>query len=136
MKINIAGVHAPTEKQRNVGIHGSVNLELSSPDGTVIARLNGITVRESKAGNKFMSPPAFKITGKDGNDKWLQHYNLFPLGNDESNNTAQRDSLNKLTQEVLRMLDGAGGNNSQNSAQSTPVTQSSVNPTNDSEPWS
>jgi hypothetical protein len=135
MKINIAGVHAPTEKQRNVGIHGSVNLELSSPDGTVIARLNGITVRESKAGNKFMSPPAFKIVGKDGSDKWLQHYNLFPLGNDESNNIVQKDSLNKLTQEVLRMLDGAGSKNSQSSAQSTPVTQGSVNPANETEPW-
>jgi hypothetical protein len=134
MKINIAGVHAPTEKQRNVGIHGSVNLELASPDGTVIARLNGITVRESKAGNKFMSPPAFKITGKDGNDKWLQHYNLFPLGNDESDNTTQRDNLNKLTQEVLRMLNDAG--NGQSSPQSAPVTQGSVNPSsNDSEPW-
>ena len=136
MKINIAGVHAPTEKQRNVGIHGSVNLELSSPDGTVIARLNGITVRESKSGNKFMSPPAFKITGKDGNDKWLQHYNLFPLGADDATNTTQRESLNQLTQEVLRMLDGAGDNSSQSSPKSAPVTQGSVNPSNnDSEPW-
>lgn len=137
MKINIAGVHSPSEKQRNVGIHGSVNLELVSPDGTVIARLNGITVRESKAGNKFMSPPAFKITGKDGNDKWLQHYNLFPLGSDDATNVIQRESLNQLTQEVLRMLEGGGSNhNSESSASPAPAPRAAASPSsNDAEPW-
>lgn len=133
MKINIVGVNAPTEKQRSVGIHGSVNLELAGTDGSVIARLNGITVRQSKSGNKFMSPPAFKITGKDGADKWLQHFNLFPLSGDEGTNAVQKENLNKLTQEVLRMLDG--NNNGQQQASSpAPVAQNTAS--SDAEPWS
>jgi hypothetical protein len=132
MNIKITGVFSPSQKQTAAGIHGSVNLELVSTEGVTVTRLNGITVRQSKSGNKFLSPPAFRITGKDGEDRWLQHYNLFPLGDNDEVNASQKDSLKKLTEEILRML--ATKDNSNRAEEKAPAAVSSK-PSNDSEPW-
>jgi hypothetical protein len=137
MKINISGVFPPTQKQKAVGIHGAASVELVSDESFVVARLSGITVRESKAGNKFLSMPSFKITGKDGgDDKWLKHFNLFPLGEDADYNNSQKESLSKLTQEILRLLEekkSSYNDTRNNNPQDKQVSTSS--PQKEAEPW-
>jgi len=127
MKVNISGVFTPSPKQTAAGIHGAASVEVVSDEGFVIARLSGITVRESKAGSKFLSMPSFKISGKDG-DKWLKHFNLFPLGEDADYNNAQKESMSKFTNEILRLLEEKSSGNNQPAPTKTATTA-------DAEPW-
>mgnify|MGYP003147717278 CR=1 FL=1 len=127
MKINISGVFTPSPKQIAAGIYGAASVEVVSDDGFVIARLSGITVRESKTGSKFLSMPSFKISGKDG-DKWLKHFNLFPLAEDADYNNAQKESMSKFTNEILRLLEEKSSGNNQ------PVPTKTIT-TADAEPW-
>lgn len=128
MKLNISGVFTPSQKQKSVGIHGSASVEIVSDEGAVVARLSGITVRESKTGNKFLSMPSFKVSGKEG-DKWLKHFNLFPLGEDADYNNSQKEGMAKFTNEVLRLLDekSSGNNEPDQPAKTTSTSQA--------EPW-
>jgi len=127
MKVNISGVYAPSPKQKAAGIHGAASVEVVSDDGYIITRLSGITVRESKTGNKFLSMPSFKISGKDG-DKWLKHFNLFPLSDDNDYNNAQKESMAKFTNEILRLLEEKISDNDQQEPTKATTTA-------DAEPW-
>ena len=132
MKINISGVFPPTQKQKSAGIHGAASVEIVSDESYVIARLSGITVRESKTGNKFLSMPSFKVAGKDGgDDRWLKHFNIFPLGEDADYNNSQKESMSKLANEVLRLLDEKMSGNSNNKSEQV----SAGAPQKDAEPW-
>ena len=128
MKVNISGVFTPSPKQKAAGIYGAASVEVISDEGFVIARLSGVTVRESKTGNKFLSMPSFKVSGKDG-DRWLKHYNLFPLGEDADYNNSQKESMAKFTNEILRLLEEkSSGNTEQEPAAATKNST-------DAEPW-
>jgi len=132
MNINIAGVYTPSPKQLNVGIHGSVNLEIVSDEGFALARLNGITVRKSKAGSQFLSMPSFKVTGKEG-DKWLKHFALFPFGDDSDYNNKQKENLAKLTHEVLRLI--SQKTDSLNNSSKASTADQQVSTSSEAEPW-
>lgn len=131
MQIKILDVLTPTEKQKNSGIYGTVNLGIEH-DGVMIARLSGITVRKSGQGSMFLSEPSYSV-GDGENKKWYKHYNLYP-GPRGDEGASQREAKDKVTTEVLRILENggtkranSGGTQSQNTA-STPSSSAPVDP--------
>jgi len=135
--IQIQKVSPPTAKQRESNIFGSCNLLIISEEGTPMAYLNNITIRlNSKTNTKFLAPPSFKYDAKDGTTKHMNYYSLLPLGNDESQHEAQRESLRALTAEVIQYAENGGLNNTPRKPQqntSTPVATPAT--TNPSDPW-
>lgn len=107
--INILDVIPPSEKQAGAGIHGTVNLEITGPDGTPVCKLNGIAVRKTKDGSsRFLGEPSYPVT-RDGDTKYYRHFQMFPRRKDDEDfNNAQRAANDALTEEVLRLLDGGG----------------------------
>lgn len=120
MEIKIIDVTPPSEKQIKSNIHGTINVMVSS-EGIPITRLNGITIRRDSKGNSFLSMPSYKV-GEGDNAKYYNHFNLFPLdkGNEALSND-QKNRLNALTQEALRIV--ANGGTKRPNTQAQPVKQ-------------
>lgn len=55
MDIKIIDVIAPSEKQKENNILGTVNLEIVTPNGNTIAKLMGLTVRKNQKGERFLA---------------------------------------------------------------------------------
>lgn len=132
MDIKIADVIAPSPAQVKKNIFGTINIEICADDGTTVVRLNGITVKKSKDGTRFLAMPSFKI-GQEDNEKWLHHYTLFPNKNDDSPLTQkQRARMDKLTIDAMRLLDSGGTKRTDNTAKPTAAASTT---TKKQEPW-
>jgi hypothetical protein len=109
MKIRISQVIPPTQNQINAGILGTVNLEIDGDGGNVVVKLNGFTVRKNKtSGERFLSEPSYKVE-KNEEARYYNHYKMFPgVKDDDATTSAQRDKMDKLVTEVLRILDAGG----------------------------
>ena len=133
MKINIADVIPPTEKQVASNIHGTVNLSISAEDGTPVVRLNGISVRKAKDGNMFLAMPTYRI-GSGPKPSYYPHFKLFPGKRDDTAfNEAQRARSDELTATVLKKLK-EGGTRQVKTATAPATSEPSI--TVDQEPWS
>lgn len=133
MNIKICDVFAPSDKQLNVGIHGTVNLEIIGDNGNAIVRLNGIAVRKNgKDGSRFLAEPSYKVT-KDGVDKYWSHFKVYPgKKDDQSYNESQRNESDALINEILRVLDNGG--TKQDNGNSAPQAVASTT-SKDNEIW-
>ncbi len=108
MEIKIVDVMTPSPAQTQNNILGTVAVEILADDGSVIVRLNGLTVRKAKDGTKFLAMPSFQV-GKEGNEKWLNHFKLFPGNNDESDlSKKQRARMDKVATDAIRILENGG----------------------------
>ncbi len=139
MNVKILEVIPPSEKQTQSNIHGTVNLMIEADNGTPVVRLSGITVRKDKSGNSFLSMPSYKV-GTDKDAKYYNHFQLFPLINDnEEASSSQKDRLNALTQEVVRIVANGGTKRTNNTptAKTAPVAASiPAKPiSNNKSPW-
>jgi len=150
MNIKITDATCPSEKQIKSNIHGTVNIMVLSDDNTPVVRLSGITLRKDKNGNSFLSMPSYKV-GEGEEAKYYNHFSLFPLDkNDQSLSDSQKQRLEALTSEVVRILANGGtrvnkvgktaenGSTPARAANNTrPVSSSSPQPTNVSNknPW-
>lgn len=139
MNVKILEVIPPSDKQTQSNIHGTVNLMIEADNGTPVVRLSGITVRKDKSGNSFLSMPSYKV-GDNKEAKYYNHFQLFPLINDnEEASSNQKDRLNALTQEVVRLVASGGTKRTSNTppAKTAPVTASAPAKTtnNSKSPW-
>jgi hypothetical protein len=137
MDIKIIDVIAPSEKQKENNILGTVNLEIVTPNGNTIAKLMGLTVRKNQKGERFLASPSYKVSGKDG-DKWYNHFSIFPpKGEDQTYNDSQRKLQQQVTDEVLRSLDNGGTkrNNTAPQGSKPAATSSAAAPKTDRRPW-
>jgi len=136
MKINITDVFVPSENQVKANIHGTVNLEIVDDNGTTITKLSGICVRKNtKDGTFFLAPPSY-MHEKNGEKKYNNHFSLFPFKQGDGNDTynkGQKDALNTLTADVVRVL-SKGGTSNKSSAAKTPPPAAST-PAKSNEPW-
>jgi hypothetical protein len=105
MEIKILDVLTPSDKQKNSGILGTINLGIVN-DGVMITKLHGLTVRKSKSGNYFLSEPSYPV-GEGDNKNWYKHFTLYP-GPAGPEGQSQRDSKDALTKEVIRILENGG----------------------------
>ena len=139
MQIKILDVLTPSDKQKAAGIHGTVNLGIEN-DGVLVTRLSGITIRKSGQGSMFMSEPSYAV-GEGDNKKWYKHYNLYP-GPRGDEGASQRQAKDKLTTEVLRVLESGGtkrretGTTSNTSTANTGAPSTASSATAASDPWS
>jgi hypothetical protein len=107
MQIKISHVYTPSEKQNSAGILGTVNLAIHDEGNNPVVYLNGLTVRRSKSGDRFLSAPSYSI-GEGEAKKWRTHFSLFPFTKASEDNSAQKNRMDSLTKEVLRVLDAGG----------------------------
>lgn len=108
MDIKVTDVMMPSEAQKNSNIHGSVSIEILADDGSTVVRLSGISVRKTKDGTRFLAMPSFPV-GKGDQAKYLNHYSIFPgKGDDSDLSKKQRARMDKLTADVMRILDAGG----------------------------
>ena len=132
MDIKIADVMTPTEAQNKNNILGIVAIEIVADDGSVLVKLNGITVRKAKDGTRFLAMPSYKI-GKEGQEKWLNYYKMFPSEGDESEmSKKQRSRMDKLAQDAMRILDNGG---TRQRTANTPTPVAAAKTSNKKEPW-
>lgn len=140
MNIKIVEVIGPSDKQKAAGILGSVNLAITDDNDVQVVYLRGIGIRSTKDGkSRFLSPPSYKMT-RDGQDKYVPHFKIFPFGEDETLNKTQRDRMNQLTDDVLRALDKghtrSAGDNPTASTPAAPQPAPQAAPAGATEPWS
>lgn len=124
MNIKITDVFVATEKQKASGILGTVNLGIHSEDGTIVARLNGITVRNGEKG-QFLAMPSWK-QGEGAEAKYRNHFQVFPFEHEnEEFNNKQKTRMDLLLKEVNRIISNGGTSKPKLPANSAPkVTQS------------
>jgi len=111
MKINILDVITPSDRQKQSGILGTVNLEMTNDNGQPIAKLNGLTIRANKqTGERFLSEPSYKVEKQGQAATYYKHFQLYPWKRDDGDTVinAQKASNDKLTAEVVRLLDAGG----------------------------
>ena len=111
MNVHITDVFTPSEAQLKNNIHGNINLEMISADGTVTARLSGITLRKTKTdGSFFLSMPSYEVK-KGEEKKYWNHFTVFPLKVGDENkeyNNKQKDRMRLLTEEIVRLVKNGG----------------------------
>jgi hypothetical protein len=135
MEIKIIDVMTPSQAQAKNNILGSVTLEITADDNTPIVRLTGITVKKSKDGNRFLSMPSFKV-GQADKERWLNHYSIFPGKADDSElSQKQRKRMDKLTQDVLRVLDSGGTKQRTETYPKQNNSTASASSSKKTEPW-
>lgn len=109
VKWNIIRVNSPTEKQLAASIFGSASLFLEDDDGSPLAYFNNILIRKNKTTHeKFLATPRSQWKDKDGQDRFQNHYNLLPLGDNESLHNSQKEKLRTITAEVVRLAESGG----------------------------
>lgn len=127
MKIN--GVYTPSDKQKEKGIGGTVNLSIVDDNDRVLTQLNGIMIRQSKEGNRFLAAPGYSIADdpQTGQKRYRNHFKLFPLSDNEQDNATQKERMASLTAEVTKILDAGGTPKSSDNttAPSKPATTTS-----------
>ena len=121
--IKILDVRTPSQKQKQSGIEGTVNLGIVDTDGTVIVRLSGITMRRSKAGALFLSEPSYSV-GTGAETKWWKHFNLYPITSD-SDGDSQKSKKSTLTDEIVSILESGGTTSSDTQSNNTVSSSSS-----------
>ena len=134
MEIKIADVVTPSPAQAAKNILGTVAVEVCADDGSVIARLNGITVRKAKDGTRFLAMPSYQI-GEGDNKKYLNHYTIFPGKSDDSDTSKkQRARIDKLATDAIRLLD-SGGTRIRGQAPAMAAPAKTASATSKKEPW-
>lgn len=137
MKINIKDVFTPSDKQKSVGIHGTVNLEVVADNGHVIIAANGISVRKNgNDGSRFLAEPSYKVQKEGEEAKYWSHFRLYPgKKDDQPYNESQRAESDTLTTEILRMLDAGGTKQAQTSPSTTSAAPATASSTPSNNPW-
>jgi len=136
MNVNIVDVFAPSEAQVKKNILGNANLEVVSADGILVVRLSGLTLRKTKNGDYFLSPPSYDYL-KNGEKMYRKHYDLFPFKMGEENkefNNNQKQRSKAITDEIVRLVNNGGTKRTGSSSGPTTQATSSTKP-KASEPW-
>jgi len=127
MQLNIRDVFAGTQNQINVGIYGTVVLEIVGNDNMPIMTVSNITIRKNKNGEMFLSMPSIK-----SGEKYYNIVDLFRLSDNEATNTTQKAARAELTKEILRLLDAGG---TKKPAKEAPVATSASSSKQGKFPW-
>lgn len=119
-KIEVENVRpAFSDKQREIGILGTFNINFVAGDGTTVLQIKEATLRTSKAGVDYICPPFRTYRPKNAErDSRVYHWWLYP----DTENSQRDQNMKPLIDKVKQELSSQGSNNS--SSQQTASTTS------------